>query len=95
MLRLGNEVTMSSALTIATGGMNAAADRLDVAASRIARLSTGLTADQGGTILPPAASVDLSASVLDLVKAQTDFALNAKVAHTADRMMKSTLDILV
>ncbi|MCJ2012817.1 flagellar protein [Methylobacterium sp. J-076] len=89
---------MSDALTIATGGMTTAARRLDAIAGQVSTLGTG-TLDTGtlggeGTALPPAATVDLSASVLGLIEARTGFAMNAAVARTADAMAKRTLDIL-
>lgn len=85
---------MSDALTIATGGMNAAALRLDAAAGRISTLGTGAMPDAAGSSLPPAATVDLSATVLDMISAQTGFAMNVAVARTANTMAKQVLDIL-
>ncbi|MET0368003.1 MAG: flagellar protein [Methylobacterium sp.] len=85
---------MSDALTIATGGMNTASQRLDAVAGRVAALGTGSVPDEGGGTLPPAATLDLSATALNLIEARTSFALNAAVARTADTMTKRTLDIL-
>lgn len=85
---------MSNALTIAAGGMNAAAQRLDVAATRVASLGVETAPDGSGSTLPPAATVDLSATALDLIEARTSFSLNAAVARSADTMTKRTLDIL-
>lgn len=84
---------MSDALTIATGGMTHAAQRLDAVARRVATLGTGTVPEEGAT-LPPAATLDLSATALDLIGAKAGFALNAAVARTADRMTQRTLDIL-
>ncbi|MFC6789293.1 flagellar protein [Methylobacterium komagatae] len=86
---------MSDALTIATGGMNAAAQRLDAVAGRVATLGTGMMPDGSSSALPPAATLDLSTTALDLISAEASFSLNAAVARTADGMMKRTLDILV
>lgn len=85
---------MSDALTIATGGMTNAAQRLDAVAGRVAALGTGTVPDGSSGTLPPAATLDLSATALDLIGARTGFALNAAVARTADRMTQRTLDIL-
>lgn len=85
---------MSDALTIATGGMNAAAQRLDAVAGRVSALGTGTVPDDGGGTLPPAATLDLSATALGLIEAKTSFALNAAVARSADTMTQRTLDIL-
>lgn len=84
---------MSDALTIAAGGMNAAARQLDLAARRVSTLGTETLPDGGGS-LPPAATVDLSATVLDLIGSRASFAMNAAVARSADTMTKRTLDIL-
>ncbi len=86
---------MSDALTIATGGMNAAAQRLDAVAGRVATLGTGIMPDASSGALPPAATLDLSTTALDLISAEASFSLNAAVARTADRMTQRTLDILV
>lgn len=85
---------MSDALTIATGGMAAAAQRLDVAAGRVATLGTGTVPDGSAGALPPAATVDLSATALSMIEAGAGFAMNAAVARSADTMTKRTLDIL-
>lgn len=83
---------MQDALTIATGGMNAASVRLDAAAGRVATLGT--QTGGGGATLPPAATVDLSSTVLDMISAQTSFSMNVAVARTANTMAKQVLDIL-
>lgn len=85
---------MSDALTIAAGGMNAAARQLDLAARRVSTLGTETLPDGSGASLPPAATVDLSATVLDLIGSRASFAMNAAVARSADTMTKRTLDIL-
>lgn len=85
---------MADALSIATGGMTAAARRLDVAAGTVATLGTETVPGATGSALPPAATVDLSATVLDMITAKTGFAMNAAVVRSADAMTKRTLDIL-
>ncbi|GJD33556.1 flagellar protein [Methylobacterium aerolatum] len=93
---------MFEAFSIATGGMQAASRQLDRAAQQIASLGAStpstnpaITGDAGGNALPPAATVDLSSSVLDVLDAQTNFALNARVARAADEMAQRTIDMLV
>jgi flagellar hook protein FlgE len=93
---------MFEALSIATGGMQAASRQLDTAAEQIASLGAStpstnptVTGDGGGGALPPAVTVDLSSRVLDVLDAQTNFALNAMVARTADAMAKQAIDMLV
>ena len=85
---------MSDALTIATGGMTQAAQRLDAVAGRVAAFGTGTVPDGSGAPLPPAATLDLSVMALGLIEARTSFSMNAAVARTADTMTKRTLDIL-
>ncbi|MGC5777829.1 flagellar protein [Methylobacterium sp. NFXW15] len=85
---------MTDALTIATGGMNAAAQRLDAVAGRVATFGTETVPDASRGTLPPAATVELSTTALDLIEAKASFSLNAAVARTADRMTQRTLDIL-
>jgi flagellar basal body rod protein FlgG len=80
---------MIDALQTATAGMTRATDRLGNAAQRIAEI--GVPA--GDAALPPAAQVDLSSTVADLIGSRTSFALNAAVARTADRMGGQLLDI--
>ena len=93
---------MFEAFTIATGGMQAASRQLETAAQQIASMGAStpstnpaLTGEASGGVLPPAATVDLSSSVLDVLDAQMNFALNAKVARVADEMAQRTLDMLV
>lgn len=80
---------MIDALQTATTGMTRATDRLGKAAETIA--ASG--APVGDTALPPAAQVDLSGAVADLIGSESAFALNAAVARTSDRMMGQLLDI--
>ena len=69
---------------IASGmlGMQRAADRLDTSASRIARSGTGL------------ADVDLGTELVNAMLAEHDFKASVTVIRAADRMAKSTIDIL-
>ncbi len=65
---------------IALGGMTQAQDRLDTTARRLAS--------------DPVDTLDLSAEMLALIEARNQFAANAKVAETGDRMERSVLNIL-
>lgn len=71
-----------SAIASGTAGMHRAADRLDASASRVARFGTGL------------ADVDLSTEMVETMMAQTDFKAAATVVRAADRMARTTIDIL-
>jgi hypothetical protein len=71
---------MIDALQTATTGMTRATDRFGNAAQRVADI--GVPA--GDAALPPAAQVDLSSTVADLIES---------VARTADRMSGQLLDI--
>jgi len=71
-----------SALGIGAAGMHRAADRLDASASRVARFGTGL------------AEVDLPTEMVEVMMAELDFKASATVVRAADRMARSTIDIL-
>ena len=72
-----------SAISIAAGGMQRAADRFEASAARVARSGTGL----GGEI-------DLATEMVDVMMAETDFKASAKLIRVADEMAGSLLDIL-
>jgi hypothetical protein len=72
-----------SAINIAAGGMQRAADRFEASANRVARFGTGL----GG-------EVDLATEMVDVMMAETDFKASAKLVRVADDMTGSLLDIL-
>ena len=72
-----------SAINIATGGMQRAADRFEASANRVARFGTGL----GG-------EVDLTTEMVDVMMAQTDFEAATKAVKVADNMAGALLDIL-
>lgn len=71
-----------SAIASGTLGMQRAADRLDTSASRIARSGTGL------------AEVDLGTELVNTMLAEHDFKAAATIVKVADRMARSTIDIL-
>ena len=70
---------MSSVLPIALSGMNASAQRLQSAATRIATSSGG----------------DLEGAIVDLMMSRIGFAANAKVAQSAAQTMNTLLDMTV
>ena len=72
-----------SAISIAAGGMQLAADRFEASAARVARFGTGL----GG-------EVDLATEMVNVMMAETDFKASAKLVRVADEMAGSLLDIL-
>lgn len=71
-----------SAISIAAGGMQRAADRFEASANRVARFGTGL------------GEVDLATELVDIKMAETDFKASAKLVRVADEMTGSLLDIL-
>lgn len=71
-----------SAIASGTVGMYRAADRLASSASRVARFGTGMS------------ETDLSTELVEVMLAETDFKAAATVIRAADRMTKSTIDIL-
>ncbi len=94
---------MFEAFSIATGGMQAASRQMDRAAQQIASLGAStpstnpaITGDAGGNALPPAATVDLSSSVLDVLDAQTaNFAPERQGRAGRRRDAQRTIDMLV
>ena len=86
---------MSSPLQFAAGGMVGATVRLTAAAEQIARLDAGPsgTGLPGGSILPEAATVDLSEAALGLIEARIGFDANAAVARAADETTRRLLDM--
>ena len=71
-----------SLLGIALGGINAASDRFDRAAQRIARAGT------------PGSSDNLVADMIEEKVDSTQVSSNVKVARTADQMAGTILDIV-
>ena len=65
---------------IALSGMTRAQDRLDSTARRLAS--------------DPVDTLDLSAEMLALIEARNQFAANAQVAETGDRMERAALNIM-
>jgi hypothetical protein len=74
-----------SALSIATGGMNAAANRFERNAVNITRAGAGT---------PLGKDIDLAAEMVDMLMNQTQFEILANVARRASDMTKSGIDIL-
>jgi flagellar hook protein FlgE len=68
--------------SVALTGMDMATTKLQSAANRIAGAAD------------PQDSVDLSAEMVALLEARNEFAVNARVVHTADQMQANLLDIL-
>ena len=71
-----------SAITSGAVGMHRAAERLDASATRIARFGTGR------------AETDLATELVETAMAETAFKAAASVVRTADRMARTTIDIL-
>ncbi len=72
-----------SGICIGAAGMQRASQQLEQSAGRIARIGTGLE------------EVDLSAEMVNVMQAKTDFKANAKVVETARDMSRALLDIFV
>jgi hypothetical protein len=75
-------------IATALGGLDRAQSTLERSASRLARAAT--TVSDG----PPVDAVDLSATVVDLLTARHEFAVNVKLLQTADDLERRALDIL-
>lgn len=74
--------------TTALGGLERAASTFERSASRLSRASA--TVSDG----PAVDAVDLSATVVDLLKARNEFATNLKVLQTGDDLERTALNIL-
>ena len=74
-----------SALSIATAGMNAAANRFERNAVNITRAGAGTPLGQ---------EVDLATEMVDMMMNQTQFEVLANVARRASDMTKAGIDIL-
>lgn len=74
-----------SALTIATTGMNAVANRFERNAVNITRAGAGT---------PEGQKVDMTAELVDMLMNQNQFEILANVARRASDMQKSAIDIL-
>ena len=83
-----------SAIQSALSGMHAAETQLNRTASNIARLPASASAAKDGDGDSDGDTVDLSADMVNLLQARNDFAANAKVAHVADQIQQSTINIL-
>jgi flagellar hook protein FlgE len=76
---------MSVTSTIAVSGLNAASQRMQVAARNIAGVSLPA---------PGAASPDFSGQIVDFLAARIDFSANAAVIRADAQMTGSLLNIL-
>jgi flagellar hook protein FlgE len=76
---------MSVTSTIAVSGLNAASQRMQVAARNIAAASLPA---------PGAAGPDLSSQIVDFLAARIDFSANAAVIRADAQMTGSLLNIL-
>lgn len=74
-----------SALSIATGGINAAAARFERNATNITRAGAGT---------PLAEGIDIAAEMVDMLMNQNQFEVLANVARRAGDMQKRAIDIL-
>jgi flagellar basal body rod protein FlgG len=74
-----------SALSIATGGMNAAANRFERNAVNITRAAADTPMGQG---------IDLATEMVDMMMNQRQFEILANVARRASDMTKTGIDIL-
>ena len=75
-------------LSIPLGGMTRAAERVDSAASRIARA----TLPNDGS--PPSDVVELSPAMVALLDARNDYLANIKSAKTVDETNQALLDAM-
>jgi flagellar basal body rod protein FlgF len=74
-----------SALSIATAGMNAAANRFERNAVNITRAAAGTPEGKG---------VELATEMVDMMMNQTQFEILANVARRASDMTRAGIDIL-
>jgi flagellar hook protein FlgE len=77
-------------MSAARSGMQQAQGTLEKTAQRVAH--AGL--NQAGATQAAGDSVDLSAEMVNLLAARQQFSTSAKVAHVADEMQKSLLDMM-
>jgi len=77
------------ALAIAAAGMNAAANRLNASAQRVA------SADAHAEKVEELKDVDYAKERTEQISAETDFKANAAVIKTADKMTGALLDLKV
>lgn len=84
---------MINALSTATSGMLAASHALDREATKIVKSGTNAV-EQVTDPSPAAPADDLIQSVVNLTTIEVQYAANAKVAETVDRLIGETLNIL-
>ncbi len=86
---------MISALNNATGGIIAASQSFDQAAAKIAKAGTNAVEQvTSNSITSPVQKVDMVKEVVQLTRAETNYAANAKVAETVSDLAGEVLDIL-
>ncbi|MDR3704026.1 MAG: hypothetical protein P4L56_30535 [Candidatus Sulfopaludibacter sp.] len=73
---------------IASAGLDVAQSRLDKAATGIASASSSTGATQAGD------TVSLSQQAVSLLSATNEFKTDLQLAHVADEMRKTTLNLL-
>ncbi|WOF75632.1 hypothetical protein QMT40_003305 [Parvibaculaceae bacterium PLY_AMNH_Bact1] len=86
---------MIDALGTATQGAHNALQSFDQAATQIAKAGTNAVeqvTSNGST--PPAKTDGIVKAVVQMSQAETNYAANAKVIETVDKLMGDTLDIL-
>jgi hypothetical protein len=79
-------------LSISLAGMQRASAAVDQSARRIASSTAAASSSAGAG--PPADIVDLSAEMVALMQAKTNFTANANVARAQEGMEQSLLNIL-
>ncbi len=80
-----------TAIQSALSGMQSADSQLDATASRIANSAFPTVP---GAPNPPQDKLDLSTDMVSLMQSRNDFAANAKVAHVADEIQRSTISMM-
>lgn len=86
---------MIGALNTATGGILAASQAFDQEAAKIAKAGANAVEQvTSRSFSDPHPKDDLVKSVVNLSRIETNYAANAKVIETADRLIGKTLDIL-
>ncbi len=86
---------MIDALGTAVQGAHNALQSFDQAAAKIAKAGTNAVEQvTSNSTTPPAKEDGVVKAVVQMSQAETNYAANAKVIETVDRLMGETLDIL-
>eukprot|EP00439_Symbiodinium_sp_Y106_P087960 s1_g496.t1 len=86
---------MIDALGTATQGAHNALQSFDQAATQIAKAGANAVEQvTNNSTTPPAPNDGIVKAVVQMSQAETNYAANAKVIETVDRLMGETLDIL-